>query len=78
VRKTIAVAAVLTPLLALVSCSRNIQNEEAVKQGVLDYLRTRSSQLGLNMDAMKVDVTSVSFVGGTEAHATVAFTAKGV
>jgi len=74
VRKTIVIAA----LLALVSCSRDIQNTEAVKQGVLDYLKTRSSQLGLNMDAMKIDVTSLSFHAGNEARATVLFIPKGM
>ena len=68
----------LALFLALASCSRDIQNQEAVKQGVLDYLKTRSPQLGLNMDAMKVDVTSISFHGGNEARATVLFTAKGM
>jgi hypothetical protein len=74
VRKTIVIAAVL----ALVSCSRDIQNTEAVKQGVVDYLNGRSSQLGLNIEAMKIDVTSVSFRAGDEAHATVMFSPKGM
>jgi len=50
----------------------------SVKQGVLDYLKTRSSQLGLNMDAMKIDVTSLSFHAGNEARATVLFIPKGM
>lgn len=70
----IAVAAALL----LFSCGRDIQNTDAVKQGVVDYLKTRSSQLGLNVDAMKIDVTQVSFQGGNEARATVLFSPKGV
>jgi hypothetical protein len=69
---------VVAAVLALVSCSRDIQNTEAVKQGVVDYLKGRSSQLGLNIDAMKIDVTSVSFRAGNEAHATVLFSPKGM
>ncbi len=69
---------VVAAVLALVSCSRDIQNTEAVKQGVVDYLKGRSSQLGLNIEAMKIDVTSVSFRAGNEAHATVLFSPKGM
>ncbi len=69
--------AVIAALVTL-ACSRDIQNTEAVKQGVVDYLKTRSSQLGLNMEAMKIEVTSVSFHAGDEARATVVFSPKGV
>ncbi len=50
-----------------------MQNEAAVKQGVVDYLAQRSD---LNMKAMQVDVTAVSF-REDEADATVSFRPKG-
>ena len=59
---------------ALAGCgSRGAQSENAVRQGVLDYLAQRSD---LNMKAMQVDVTSVSF-RQDEADATVSFRPKG-
>jgi hypothetical protein len=60
--------------IVLAGCgSRGIQNEAAVRQGVMDYLRQRSD---LNLNSMQVDVTSVSF-RQDEADATVAFRPKG-
>jgi hypothetical protein len=53
--------------------NRRIDNEAAVRQGVLDYLGQRP---GLNLSTMQVDVTSVSF-RENEADATVAFRPKG-
>jgi hypothetical protein len=67
------------PLLAislvLLGCtgSRSIQNEAAVRQGVIDYLSKRSD---LNLSSMQVDVTSVSF-RQNEADATVSFHPRG-
>ncbi len=62
-------------LLGLLSfaCSRGIQNEQAVRQGVVDYLAAKSD---LNMSQMEVDVTSVSY-RADEADATVSFRPKG-
>ena len=40
------------------ACHRNIQNEDAVKQGVMDYLSTRQ---GLNIASMNVSITSMVF-----------------
>jgi hypothetical protein len=57
-------------------CGKNINNKEAVKQGVVDYLNKRMSQTGLDMSLMNVDVSSVSFQKN-EAHATVSFQPKG-
>ena len=60
--------------LALLGCrGRGIDNEGAVRQGVIDYLTQRSD---LNMKAMQVDVTSLS-VRQDEADATVSFRPKG-
>jgi hypothetical protein len=63
----------LAALVLLTACSRRIDTSEAVRQGVLDYLATRSN---LNMSAMNVEVATVSF-RKDEADATVSFTAKG-
>ena len=60
-------------MLAFVSCSRGIETKEAVRQGIIDHLSTRT---GLDVSAMQIDVTSVSF-RKDEADATVAFRAKG-
>ncbi len=55
------------------ACKRNIDNQEAVRQAVIDYLGKRSN---LNMSAMNVDVTSVTF-RSNEADAVVSITARG-
>ncbi len=57
----------------MLGCSRNIQNEAAVRQGVIDYLSSRSD---LNLSQMQVDVTTVSF-RQDEADATVSFRPRG-
>ena len=62
--------------LILAGCSKNIQNPEAVKKGVLDYLKERASTMGLNMDAMDATVNSVSFEKDV-ARASVMFSVKG-
>ena len=67
---TIAAVAML-----LAACSKDIQNSDAVKQGVVDYLQERKSQTGLDMNLMQVDVLSVSFEKN-EARATVMFRPK--
>lgn len=67
---TAAVALVLS--LALLSgCKSNIDNKDAVRQGVMNYLAKRTDLL-----AMDVNVTSVAF-HQDEATATVRFQAKG-
>jgi hypothetical protein len=65
----IAAAAIATVLLA--GCKKNIQNQDAVRQGVMTYLQKRSDLL-----AMDVSVTSVAF-RQDEATAQVHFQAKG-
>jgi len=59
------------------ACAKNIQNEAAVKAGVLDYLQERSAETGLNMAAMDVSVKSLSFEKDT-ARANVSFHPKGM
>ncbi|MFN7992933.1 MAG: hypothetical protein U0Q18_05005 [Bryobacteraceae bacterium] len=57
----------------LAGCSRDIRNENAVRQGVIDYLAGRP---GLNVASMNVSVSSVVF-RKDEADATVSFSPKG-
>jgi outer membrane murein-binding lipoprotein Lpp len=59
----------------LAGCSRNIQNKEAVRDAVVEYLAARSSQTGLDMKTMDVEVTALSF-RSDEAQATLAFRPK--
>jgi hypothetical protein len=61
--------------LLLASCSRDIQNTEAVRQGVVNYLRTRTGQTGLDVNQMQIDVVSVSFQKD-QAYATMSFRPK--
>ena len=69
-------AILLCAVVLLAACSRDIQNKEAVRQAVLDSLRARAQETGLNMDGMEVDVTAVSFAKD-QARATVTFRVKG-
>ena len=64
---------VLMLVLGLAACGRGIENKDAVRQGVIDYLATRGS---VNLQQMNVDVASVTFQGN-RAEATVSFAAKG-
>lgn len=66
---------ILLAALLLAACNRNINNTEAVRQGVVDYLADRKSQTGLDPATMQIDVSSVSFARD-EAHATVSFRPK--
>jgi hypothetical protein len=59
--------------LALAGCHRDIQNEDAVKRGVLDYLATRQ---GLNVASMDVSIASTVFRENV-VDATVIFAPKG-
>jgi len=59
--------------LLLSGCGPDIQNKEAVREGILDHLRTRTD---IDLSHMDVDISSVSFREG-EADATVAFKPKG-
>jgi hypothetical protein len=57
--------------LGLSGCKRNIESEQAVRQGVMNYLSKRN-----DLAQMDVTVTKVSF-RENEADATVHFQAKG-
>ena len=61
-------------MLCLVGCNKgNVDTKEAVRQGVIDYLASRSN---LNVSSMNVEVTSVTFKEN-EADAMVSFAPKG-
>src|SRR5258708_27697603 len=71
VRFTILAPVLLAALVLLSGCRKDIQNKDAVRQGVLNYLAKRS-----DLTAMDVAVSNVSF-HKDEANATVHFHAKG-
>jgi len=75
-RRGFAWCALLAAFSVLGACSHsNIQNPEAVKQAVLEYLNARAAQTGLNMDVMDLVVTSVTFQKD-EAQTTILFKLK--
>jgi hypothetical protein len=59
-------------ILGLAGCHRGVESNDAVRQGVLDYLATK----GLSPAAMDITVKEVKF-NGDKADATVSFAAKG-
>ncbi len=64
-------------LILLAACAPDIQNKDAVRGSIVDYLKARQAETGLNVDLMQVDVAGITFSsGGTEAHANVMFTPK--
>jgi outer membrane murein-binding lipoprotein Lpp len=65
------IAAVAVSIVLLAGCKKDMQNQEAVRQGVMSYLSKRSDLL-----AMDVSVSSVAFQQD-EATAQVHFQAKG-
>jgi hypothetical protein len=65
------IAAAAASLVLLAGCKQDIQNQDAVRQGVMSYLSKRSDLL-----AMDVSVSSVAFQKD-EATAQVHFQAKG-
>jgi hypothetical protein len=71
VRITLALAAGFV----LVGCGGDINNKEAIRQGIVDHLAARKG-LDLDLSSMDIDVASVTF-RGNEADADVAFKARG-
>jgi outer membrane murein-binding lipoprotein Lpp len=51
----------LLAAVALAACSRNIQTKEAIERAVREYLNSKTAQTGLDMNAMTIEVTSMSF-----------------
>ena len=72
----IALAAALIFTLLLAACARkNIENKDAIRQAVVEYLNSRQAQTGLDMSTMDVNVTAMAFERDT-ARATVEFRVK--
>ena len=59
-------------ILSLAACNGAKKNNDAVRQGVIDYLASK----GLNIQGMDVSVTNLE-LNGSQADATVAMTPKG-
>jgi hypothetical protein len=66
-------AAFLLSLVLLAACGNSLRSKEKVQQAILERLSTHS---GLDMNALDVNTTSVSFKNNM-AYATVAFHPKG-
>ena len=63
-------------VLLLAACARkNIENKDAVRQAVVEYLSARQAQTGLDMSTMDVNVLAMTFERDT-ARATVEFRVK--
>ena len=74
--KRIVLGALLIVTLLLAGCGRkNIENKEAIRQAVVEYLNSRQAQTGLDMSTMDVNVTAMAFERDT-ARATVEFRVK--
>ena len=59
-------------IFGLAGCHRGVESNDAVRQGVLDYLATK----GMTAAAMDITVSAVKF-NGDKADATVSFAPKG-
>ena len=77
VKKILSAGLCSLAFLLLASCAKDIQNTEAVRQGVIDYLKQRSTEIGIDMNAMDVKVTSATFEKDV-ARAAVSFVPKGM
>jgi len=77
VKKILSASLCSLAFLLLSSCAKDIQNTEAVRQGVIDYLKQRSTEIGIDMNAMDVKVTSATFEKDV-ARAAVSFVPKGM
>jgi len=63
--------------LLLAACSKSdIDNKEAVKAAMVEYLNSHSKETGLDPQRMDISVNAVAFERD-QARATVAFTVKG-
>jgi hypothetical protein len=70
VRKSALIAA----LSLLAACTKDIQNTDAVRGAIVDYLNARPDKMG---QSVNVQISSLTFASsGKEAHANVMFTPK--
>lgn len=70
--RIVRLSAVLLLALSLVACNRASKNNDAVRQGVIDYL----AQRGLNVQGMDVSIANLE-TSGNQADATVSIVPKG-
>lgn len=68
--------ALVAAAVLLGACSKDIQNKQALKDGVVEYLTARMSQTGLDVKLMDVDISGMTFERD-QARATVVFRPKG-
>jgi hypothetical protein len=75
--KRIALAApfIVVALLLAACGQKNIENKEAIRQAVIEYLTARQAQTGLDVSTMDVNVMAMTFERDT-ARATVEFRVK--
>lgn len=67
---------VIAPVVFLLaSCTKDINNKEAIRTAVIDHLTARQGQIGLSLDTMNIDVGSMSFQKD-QATATISFKPK--
>jgi hypothetical protein len=77
VKTAYAVAAGLMAALFCAACSRpDIDNKEAIRAAMIEYLRSNQASTGLDPNAMDVNVDAVVFERDT-ARATVSFLIRG-
>jgi len=69
----VRIASAILLSICLGACNRGSQSNEALRQGVVDYL---SQKAGMNVAAMDINLTSVK-INGNQADTTVTFAAKG-
>jgi hypothetical protein len=66
--------ALIAALSLLAACKADIQNKDAIRGAIVDYLNARPDKIG---DSVNVEVAGLTFSSsGNEAHATVKFTPK--
>jgi hypothetical protein len=66
----------LAVALLAAACSKNIQNADAVRQAITEYLTAKAGQTGLNMANITIDVSALEFERDS-ARASVNFRVKG-
>jgi hypothetical protein len=69
----VRISAILLLILSLAACNSAKKSNDAVRQGIIDYL----AQKGLNIQGMDVTITNLE-LSGSQADATVSMTPKGV
>jgi hypothetical protein len=70
--RRVRIVSALLLIFCLAGCHRGAENNDAVRQGVLDYLATK----GMTAASMDINLVSVKF-NGDAADAVVSFAAKG-